>query len=509
MDYEYFWSDEAKNRKSGGLLNDTARKFLGTPGVIGMYAGLPADSQLPVVQASIVEAMSGTLIDLTGSITTAQQYTAKGYLPMLKWAKDLVSITHSPPCEWETVLTNGATHALDLVSSTLIDPGDTIVVEEFSYSHALGTCFLPKQCKLLPVPMDQQGLRADSLREVLQATRESGARFPRILYTIPNGQNPTGAVMSLARKKAIYEVCQEFNLLIVEDDAYFWLQWPRGEKQPPGLHQLSTGFLALDVDARVVRIDTLAKVMGPGYRVGWVTCHPKLAQKISMAPTGSIFGFSSFTQVAVSKLFDAWGMDGFNAFLSRLQRSYGHKAAVAEVAARQHLAALAEWQPVAAGMFMWVKFTGVPDAEVVVTRMAEQHRVLLPPGRGFWSAAREGSAATAPCPYIRIAFCDNSDEDIDKAFSSLALVLKELAAEQAVAEPLTSPNSLLTAAQAAAAVEGGWARGDDKGAGDQGLKVAAAALVAASNGCACTAPAKAPPTMVAVVTAAPAAGCCG
>jgi DNA-binding transcriptional MocR family regulator len=97
--------------------------------------------------------------------------------------------------------------------------------------------FLPPcSCELLPVPLDAQGLQPAALDALLSQRAAAGLALPRLLYCIPTGQNPTGAVMGPERMAEVYEVARKWGLIILEDDAYFWLQYPQGEAQPPGLN---------------------------------------------------------------------------------------------------------------------------------------------------------------------------------------------------------------------------------------------------------------------------------
>lgn len=111
----------------------------------------------------------------------------------------------------------------------------------------------------------KQGPHSTSQAHIAHTTSSitSSTRKPRVLYIIPNGQNPTGAVMPLERKKEIYQICCDHDVIILEDDAYYWLQYPHGPDHPPG-QQLPPSFLSLDTQGRVIRIDTFAKLLGPG-----------------------------------------------------------------------------------------------------------------------------------------------------------------------------------------------------------------------------------------------------
>merc|ERR1711976_1144553 len=159
--------------------------------------------------------------------------------------------------------TIGNMDAVNKVFEAVLNPGDHIIVEQPTYPvgivspHALGA-------KHLGVEVDQDGLIPASLREVLSKWRPEDAKdpksdIPRLLYTIPNAQNPSGAMLSLERKKEVYKIAQEYNLLILEDDPYYFAMF---NKKP------DPSFLAMDVDGRVIRCDSFSKVISPGLRTG-------------------------------------------------------------------------------------------------------------------------------------------------------------------------------------------------------------------------------------------------
>ena len=159
----------------------------------------------------------------------------QGYPPLQSWFTQLTQELHHPPSNTDTVITPGATAALDGVLRLLLNPGDPILLEEYTYSHALESLFIPAGYELLSVPLDHEGLCPKALDALLQERHAAGLPLPRVLYTIPTGQNPTGVSVSPERRVEVYKVAQAWGLVIVEDDAYYWLQYPDGAEKVPGL----------------------------------------------------------------------------------------------------------------------------------------------------------------------------------------------------------------------------------------------------------------------------------
>ncbi|PNH11450.1 Kynurenine/alpha-aminoadipate aminotransferase, mitochondrial [Tetrabaena socialis] len=241
------------------------------------------------------------------------------------------------------------------------------------------------------------------------------------------------------------QVCEAHDLLVLEDDAYCWLHYPAGPAPPqqqPGLAGLARSMLSMDTAGRVVRIDTFSKLLGPGYRLGWITAPQPLVAKFSNWVMASTVGPCSVTQVLVSRMLQQWGMDGFTAFLQRLQALYAARAAAAHAAAVEHLGGLAEFEPVRAGMFMWVTLKGIPDVAAVLDDLVAA-RVVVVPGSMFATrglqntvrlgepeeaaegaslAAAAGAAASAGAlsPCFRLSFAGSTPEVLAEGMRRLA-----------------------------------------------------------------------------------------
>jgi kynurenine/2-aminoadipate aminotransferase len=158
--------------------------------------------------------------------------------------------------------------AIDL----LVDEGDPVLVEDPTYSGALSV-FRPYNCKIVGIKTDQDGLVPDALQAVLKNWR-AGQPRPRVLYTIPTGQNPSGTTLPNARRKAVYEIAAEHDLMIIEDDPYWNLRFD-GERD---LHSL----WSLDTEGRVLRLDSFSKIVSSGFRLGWVTGPKTLVERIQL-----------------------------------------------------------------------------------------------------------------------------------------------------------------------------------------------------------------------------------
>ena len=304
-------------------------------------------------------------------ISTSFNYgLASGSAQILRFIMEHTEIVHRPPySDWTCTMTIGSTSALDLALRMFTSRGDVVLSEEYTFVTARETA-APMGAKFLGVPMDEQGLLATALDEILSSWDENarGSRKPQLLYTIPTGQNPTGATQGEQRRRDVYAVAQKHDLIILEDDPYYYLQMQpyRGQDQsdlpPPKnreefLASLVPSLLSMDVDGRVLRVESFSKVLAPGLRIGWVTASEQIVEKYRAHVDVSTQGPNGMSQLMVFKLLDEhWGHGGYLDWLIHLRMDYTKRRDVIVGASEKHLPReIVSWVPPAAGMFHWLR----------------------------------------------------------------------------------------------------------------------------------------------------------
>jgi aromatic amino acid aminotransferase I len=295
-----------------------------------------------------------------------------------------------------------------MVYRMLLQRGDYVISEEYTFATAVETSH-PLGCKFVGVKMDSEGMLPDSLEKLLenwQPAVRGGARKPFLVYTVPSGQNPTGSTHGAERRKHIYKIAQEHDLIIVEDEPYYFLQMqpytgPDSPPEPlPANHQefiksLIPSYLSMDVDGRVIRLDSFSKVLAPGSRCGWVTASEQVCERIQRNNEVSIQCPSGFSQVILHRLLDEeWGHCGYMDWLINLRVQYTKRRNAMLKACEKHLPKdIAKWTPPAAGMFHWIQIDAskhpdfgkksVKDMEDEVHEAALKESVLVAPGSYF------------------------------------------------------------------------------------------------------------------------------
>ena len=347
-------------------------KLLGKPGIISFAGGFP-DSALFDVEG--IRAASNAALDQEPG--AALQYGAtEGYQPLReqlsqfmasKGARDVVADN--------LIVTTGSQQALDLLGKTLISPGDKVIVEGPTFLATI-QCFRLYGAELISAPIDGHGVKTDELEKLIAEHK------PRFVYLIPTFGNPSGATLSLERRKQVLEMAVRHQTLVVEDDPYGDLYF--GEAPPPSLLALSAqvpGSREL-----LAHCGSLSKVLSPGLRVGWMIAPPELLAKATMCKQFSDAHTSTFAQATAAQYLQAGRMP---ATLAKVRAVYAERAQVMGDALRQELGdAIAFVQP-QGGLFVWARLTGaggkVQDGNVFAKRAIDQG-VAFVPGTPFFCA---------------------------------------------------------------------------------------------------------------------------
>ncbi len=347
-------------------------KLLGKPGIISFAGGFPDSAMFDV--EGIRAASNAALTEEPGA---ALQYGAtEGYNPLReqlaafmasKGAKDVAADN--------LIVTTGSQQALDLLGKTLISPGDKVIVEGPTFLATI-QCFRLYGAELISAPIDESGVKTDELEKLIAEHK------PKFVYLIPTFGNPSGAMLSLERRKAVLEMAVKHNTLIVEDDPYGDLYF--GEAPPPSLLNLSAtvpGSREL-----LVHCGSLSKVLSPGLRVGWMIAPAELLSKATMCKQFSDAHTSTFAQATAAQYLKAGRMP---ATLANVRKVYAERAQAMGDALRKELGDAIDFVQPQGGLFVWARLTGaggkVADGNVLAKRAIEKG-VAFVPGTPFFCA---------------------------------------------------------------------------------------------------------------------------
>ncbi|KAM9836498.1 kynurenine/alpha-aminoadipate aminotransferase, mitochondrial isoform 2-T2 [Aulostomus maculatus] len=423
MNYARYLTAVSAARRPSPIRILTELQQRSPPSLISLAGGAPNPNTFPFHSASIKVKNGQTVTFDEAVMKRALQYSGSSGIPeLLSWMKNLQKSLHNPPSfsyraedgQMDMCVTTGSQEGLCKLFEMLVNPGDNVLLDVPTYPGTLAA-LQPLGCNLINVPSDQHGMIPAGLKEVLSQWDPSeihkpGSGAPKILYTIPNGGNPTGASMTEQRKREVYELARQYDMLIIEDDPYYFLQFDK---------PWAPTFLSMDVDGRIIRTDSFSKILSSGLRIGFVTGPKPLVDRLVLHIQASTMHTSTFTQLMVYQLLDSWGQEGFLRHVDGVIEFYRKQRDAMISSADKWLADVAEWHAPSAGMFLWIKLKGIADTQRLIMEKALEKEVLLVPGGVFMINSSDA------CPYVRAAFSLSTPQQIDEAFRRLSSLIKE------------------------------------------------------------------------------------
>ncbi|EJL78464.1 transcriptional regulator with HTH domain and aminotransferase domain containing protein [Polaromonas sp. CF318] len=347
-------------------------KLLGKPGIVSFAGGFPDPAMFDV--AGIQEASNKALSEEPGG---ALQYGAtEGYGPLREQLSAFMATKGAKDVAPENlIVTTGSQQALDLLGKTMISPGDKVIVEGPTFLATI-QCFRLYGAELISAPIDAHGVKTDELEKLIAQHK------PKFVYLIPTFGNPSGALLSLERRKQVLAMAVKHQTLIVEDDPYGDLFF--GEAPPPSLLALSPSVPGSR--ELLAHCGSLSKVLSPGLRVGWMVAPAELLAKATMCKQFSDAHTSTFAQATAAQYLKAGRMPDT---LQRVRKVYGERATAMGNALKRELGDAIEFTQPQGGLFFWARLTGANgksrDAGEFAKKAIEQ-LVAFVPGAPFYAA---------------------------------------------------------------------------------------------------------------------------
>jgi 2-aminoadipate transaminase len=358
------------------------------PEVINFAGGLPAPELFD--RTGIAAAFRAVLEDTPAR---ALQYATTEGEPVLREALAArITGRGLPTGADDLLITTGSQQALSLLATALVDPGDTVLVENPCYLAALQVFGLAG-ARVVAVPGDEDGPDPRALEELVARER------PKLLYTVPTFQNPTGRTMPAGRRAELAAVAARCGLWIVEDDPYGELRYD-GEPVP---------WIAAHEDARdrTVLLGSFSKVMAPGLRLGWLRAPQVLRRACAVAKQAADLHTPTVNQLAAAHYLDV-----LDAHVQRVREVYGQRRDAMLAGLPDALPAGSTWTRPEGGMFLWVRLPSSYDTTALLPRVV-RHDVAYVPGAPFY--------ASAPDPRtLRLCFVTQTPEEIDEGLRRLA-----------------------------------------------------------------------------------------
>ncbi|MFI1051577.1 PLP-dependent aminotransferase family protein [Streptomyces griseoruber] len=384
----------ARATSANGSVIREALALTARPEVISFAGGLPASEFLDVEE--IRAAYDRVLRETPHRVL--QYSTTEGDPNLREAIAARLSRQGLPSRPEDLVITTGAQQALALLTTTLLDPGDVVVVENPTYLAAL-QCFGYAGARVVPAPTDERGIVIDALADIAAKER------PRLLYLVPNFQNPTGHSLPAERRHAVARLAAEHGFRIVEDDPYGELRF-RGEPLP----RIAAYAEASD---RTVLLGSLSKVLAPGMRLGWLRAPAALCRSCVLAKQALDLHSSTVDQAAAAQYLGEHDLD---ARLVPARAAYRERCEAMLASLPHALPRGSTWSRPDGGMFVWVRLPDGYDTGALLPD-AVHHGVAYVPGAPFF--AGPGDPAT-----LRLSFATHRPKEIETGVKRLARVFR-------------------------------------------------------------------------------------
>jgi 2-aminoadipate transaminase len=372
------------------------------PDVISFAGGLPAPELFP--RREFAEACQEVLG--TEGHHALQYSVTEGFPPLRQWICDyLAAVTGVEFTPDQVLIVSGSQQGLDLMGKVLLDPGDTVVLENPAYLGAI-QAFDAYQAEYLNVATDDEGMQPQDLVRVLRAA----ARRPKFIYVVPNFANPTGVTLSLERRKALISIAHEFGVPIFEDDPY-------GRLRYSGAHLPSIASLAKGRD--VVYMSTVSKIIAPGVRVAWLVMpEPELYEKVVSAKQAADLHTSSLTQRAVYAYAKRPGV--VDDHIAHMLPVYRRRRDAMLAALTEYMPPGTTWTQPDGGLFLWVRAHEAFDTSAMLPE-AFARKVAFVPGAPFWVNSDVRNT-------MRLNFSSSDETAITEGIKRLGGLLRDVAA---------------------------------------------------------------------------------
>ena len=392
-------------RRAQALRPSAVREILkvtAQPDVISFAGGLPAPELFPV---DAVRAAAEAVLCADGR--AALQYGVTEGLPALReWiAAHLAESIGLKASADELLITHGSQQGLDLVARVLLDPGDIVLTENPAYLGALQV-FQAYEAEPVGLACDEAGLVPSALSEWLARSPKK----PKLLYLIPNYQNPTGVRLAAGRRAEIAEIAARHRLPVLEDDPYGRLRYS-GEEAP--------AIASLPGGESTIYLGSTSKVLAPGLRVAWLhTRDAALRAKLTVAKQASDLHTSSLTQRLVAHYVSQPGR--FDAHLGLLREVYGRRRDLMLAALAREMPAGCSWTKPEGGLFLWVTLPADWEASELFSEAAAA-KVAFVPGDSFWVGEPRRNT-------LRLNFSNATEAAIETGVARLGGILRARAA---------------------------------------------------------------------------------
>ena len=379
-------------------------KLTEKPEVISFAGGLPAPELFPIKEMKYI---SKVVLEESGA--QALQYsTTEGFNPLREQiAKRMNSNNKTNVTKDNILITNGSQQGLDFAGKIFLDEGDVVLCESPSYLGAINA-FKSYNPKFIEVPTDKDGMIMEELEKILQITENI-----KMIYVIPDFQNPTGRTWPIERRKKFIEIISKYEVPVIEDNPYGDLRF-EGESLP--------SLKSMDKKGLVIFLGTFSKIFCPGYRIGWTCASQEILRKFIFVKQGADLQASSISQREISKFIELYSLDDH---VKKIKEVYLRRRDLMLNTMKEEFPEGIEYTHPEGGLFTWVELPKNLDSRTIMEDCLANNVAYVPGGAFFPNGGKENC--------FRLNYSNMPDDRIIEGIKRLGTVLKQyIAVEQNV-----------------------------------------------------------------------------
>lgn len=393
----YNFSDKVSGLKASAIRE--ILKFTSEPGVISFAAGNPAPEAFPTEK---IAEISDELLR-TDPILALQYSITEGYTPLRNMLKERLASLNCfrNDCD-DLIITSGAQQANELSCKVLLNEGDTLICESPSFIGSLNS-FKSYNVNLVGVELENDGINLQKLEAAIKSNKNV-----RLLYLIPNFQNPTGLTMSWEKRKAVYELAKKYDFIILEDNPYGNLRF-NGEEIP--------SIKSIDTEGRVIYTGTFSKILSPGFRTGFVSAPKEIIQKIVVCKQVSDVHSNIWAQVVAFRFMQSVDIEQhFNG----LRDIYRKKCNLMLSEMDKHFSKKISYTKPDGGLFIWATLPDDCNMNDFCKKAVAEYKIAVVPGNAFCISENDKTSS------FRLNFSTPTDEQIVKGIQILGKMSRDL-----------------------------------------------------------------------------------
>ena len=393
----YNFSEKVSNLQASAIRE--ILKFTSDPEVISFAAGNPAPEAFPVED---VKRISKDILE-KNPILALQYSVTEGYTPLRNILKERMAAQGNfNPNSDELIITSGAQQSNELAAKVLCNEGDTIICEAPSFIGSLNA-FKSYNVNLVGVELDDDGINIEKLEKTIKSNKNT-----RLIYLIPNFQNPTGLTMSLEKRKQVYELAEKYDVFILEDNPYGDIRLAGEDIQ---------SIKSMDKSGRVIYSGTFSKVLAPGIRVGYCSAPKEIISKIIVCKQVSDVHTNIWAQILAERFLSTCDMEKH---LVEIRKIYKHKCELMLGEIKKNFSSKVKYTKPEGGLFIWCTLPSDCDMMGFCKRAVSEFKVAVVPGTAF--TINETDKTTS----FRLNFSTPTDEQIVKGCELIGKLSKEM-----------------------------------------------------------------------------------